>query len=65
MTEYEIVIRDSENNELVRQLVPTTCVISIVQVESPKELYGWKKRTLLWDNLSDEEKKKMLEHSTF
>lgn len=61
---YEIIIRDSKNNELVRQVVPKSCLIAVLEVEDMK-LDGWKKKNQVWCNLSEEEKRRMLEHSTF
>lgn len=63
--EYEIIIRDKKNNELVRQIVPETCLIAISKIEYPFKQTGWKKKVQIWNNLNDDEKKRMLEHSTF
>lgn len=56
-TEYEIIIRNKRNNELVCQIVPETCLVAVNKIEYPPELDGWKRKTPLWNNLSDDEKK--------
>lgn len=62
--EFEIIIRDKNNNELVRQVVPDTCLIAVIQNEQITQ-DGWKKQIPLWMSLTDEEKSRMLAHSTF
>ena len=53
--EYEIVIRDNDNKEIVRQIVPEPLFIYITKLEMIED--GWKKATPLWNNLSEKEKK--------
>lgn len=65
MTKYEIIIRDSKNNEIIKQEIPDSCAISVIKVESTEELQGWNKREVLWSNKSFDEKKRLLEQSTF
>ena len=61
---FEIIIRDSKGNEIVKQAVPNTCMISVLEVEKLKDANGWNKRKEVWCNLTEEEKRRMLEHST-
>ena len=65
MINYEIIVRDSKNNEILKQEIPDSCVISVIKAESTEELNGWYKREMIWSNKSFDEKKRLLEQSTF
>lgn len=59
---YEVIVRDVEGNILHRRTYPLDSVIGIFNNTYPKELNGWCKSDMVFSNLTEEKKNKMLEH---
>lgn len=62
--EFEIIVRSKEGKIIINQTFSQECMIAITSNEYPLELEGWKKSEQVWCNMSDKEKRRMLEHST-
>lgn len=62
---YEVIVKDKSGSTLLRTKFDDECVISIIESWTEPNMYGFRKAKQVYSNVSNEEKRRMLEHSTF
>ena len=62
---YEIIVKDKNGKTLLRTKFDDDCVISVIESWTEPDMDGFRKAKQVYSNVSNEEKRRMLEHSTF
>ena len=62
---YEVIVKDKSGSTLLRTKFDDECVISIIESWTESDMDGFRKAKQVYSNVSNEEKRRMLEHSTF